>query len=395
MTAVVEHEPTSAAALVAVLGSAHTVPTFEDLDRYLEVSIDEDVVVLGSSVELQAALRLSERMRISRPSLSVVLVRRRIDNSILTNALRSGVREVVEERDLAGLNAAVRRAAELSHALRQGHGEAGGPRRGARLLTVFSAKGGCGKTTFALNLATALHRRGDRVCLVDLDLAFGDVAISLQVQPQHTIADAVPLAETLDAGAAVSLLTVHSSGLSVLAAPMEPYLRDIIPAELVGRVLDVLSSEFDWIVVDTPPVFEDHVLQAFDRSELLVLLVTPDIPALKNLKLTLDTLNLLNYPQHVRRIVVNRSDARVGLSLRDIEHTLGTPLTARVPSSRDVPASINRGVALVLDDPRHPVSQAIQAFADEYASSVTTAADTKSHAKPTTPSRSRWRVRLP
>ncbi len=395
MTAVVEHEPTSAAALVAVLGSAHTVPTFEDLDRHLEASADEDVVVLGGSVELQAALRLSERMRISRPSLSVVLVRRRIDNSILTNALRSGVREVVEERDLAGLNAAVRRAAEISRALRQGLGEAAGPRRGARLLTVFSAKGGCGKTTFALNLATALHRRGDRVCLVDLDLAFGDVAISLQVQPQHTIADAVPLADTLDAGAVVSLLTIHPSGLSVLAAPMEPYLRDVIPAELVGRVLDVLSSEFDWIVVDTPPGFEDHVLQAFDRSELLVLLVTPDIPALKNLKLTLDTLNLLNYPQHVRRVVVNRSDARVGLSLKDIEHTLGTPLTARVPSSRDVPASINRGVALVLDDPRHPVSQAIQAFADEYASSVATTSDAKAPAKPVTSTRGRWRVRLP
>ncbi len=268
------------------------------------------------------------------------------------------------------------------------------PRRGARMLTVFSAKGGCGKTTFAVNLAAALHRRGDRVCLVDLDLAFGDVAISIQVQPQHTIADAVPLAETLDPGAAVSLLTSHESGLSILAAPTEPYLRDVIPAELVGRVLDVLSSEFDWIVVDTPPVFEDHVLQAFDRSELLVLLVTPDIPALKNLKLTLDTLNLLNYPQHVRRIVVNRSDARVGLSLKDIEHTLGTPLTARVPSSRDVPASINRGVALVLDDPRHPVSQAIQAFADDYALSIATPGEGVSVAKSTT-GRHRWRVRLP
>jgi pilus assembly protein CpaE len=371
MTLVVEPEAQAAATLVAALASARSVATLDDLRHHLEEFPDEEAVVIGASVDLSSALRFSERMRLDRPTLGVVLVRRRLDSTLLADALRAGLREVVEERDLSGLYAAVRRTIDLTRALREAQG--GGISRGharARTVTVFAAKGGCGKTTFAINLATALSKRGGRACIADLDLAFGDVAISLQLMPQHTIAHAVPLAETLDRDGVLSLLTHHRSGVEVLAAPSEPYLREPVTAGLVGRALDVLTDEFDWVIIDTPPGFEDHVLHAFDRSDLLVLLVTPDIPALKNLKLTLDTLNLLNYAPDVRRVVVNRSDAKVGLSLNDIEHTLGTPLAALVPSSRDVPASINRGASLVLDHPRHPVSTAVQRFANEIAETL-------------------------
>jgi pilus assembly protein CpaE len=371
MTLVVEPEAQAAATLVAALASARSVATLDDLRHHLEEFPDEEAVVIGASVDLSSALRFSERMRLDRPTLGVVLVRRRLDSTLLADALRAGLREVVEERDLSGLYAAVRRTIDLTRALREAQG--GGVSRGharARTVTVFAAKGGCGKTTFAINLAAALSKRGGRACIADLDLAFGDVAISLQLMPQHTIAHAVPLAETLDRDGVLSLLTHHRSGVGVLAAPSEPYLREPVTAGLVGRALDVLTDEFDWVIIDTPPGFEDHVLHAFDRSDLLVLLVTPDIPALKNLKLTLDTLNLLNYAPDVRRVVVNRSDAKVGLSLNDIEHTLGTPLAALVPSSRDVPASINRGASLVLDHPRHPVSTAVQRFANEIAETL-------------------------
>lgn len=393
MTVVVEHEPQAAATLVAALAAARSLATFDDLRHHLDEYPDEEAVVIGASVDLGSALRFSERMRLDRPTLGVVLVRRRVDSTLLAGALRAGLREVVEERDLAGLNAAVRRTLDLTRAMRVAQAGGGVPRRHtrARVVTVFSAKGGCGKTSIAVNMAAALSNRGGRVCVVDLDLAFGDVAISLQLMPQHTIADAVPLAATLDRDGVLSLLTHHRSGIAVLAAPAEPYLRETVPAGLVGEALDVVTSEFDWVVIDTPPGFDDHVLQALDRSDVLMLLVTPDIPALKNLKLTLDTLDLLNYPREVRQVIVNRSDAKVGLSLGDIEHTLASPLAALVPSSRDVPASINRGVALVQDNPKHPVSQAIQRFADELAAGHGTAAP----AAPTPTGRRRRQSRLP
>ena len=146
-------------------------------------------------------------------------------------------------------------------------------------------------------MAAALADKGRReVCLVDLDLAFGDVAIALQLFPAHTIADAVPLGEYADFGALQALLTPHSPGLTTLVAPVEPGSGEGIPASLVSRVLQVLRDHFDYVIVDTPPAFDDHVLSAFDLSDVVALIATLDIPALKNLKLTLETMDLLELP---------------------------------------------------------------------------------------------------
>jgi pilus assembly protein CpaE len=368
---IVDHDSGAAETLKGALGGEATVLTSVDaLRRHLETDMSEDCVVLGPGVDQATALRLAEDLRLTRPTLGVVLVRRRIDTGVLGDALRAGVREVVDARDLSGLTAAVRRTRILGRALRDNADVPGsldepGPR--GRVLTVFSAKGGCGKTTVATNLAAVLADGGKRqVVLVDLDLAFGDVAIALQLFPSHTIADAIPLGDTLDAQGVAGLLTPHSPGLTTLVAPLEPGVASSIPAELVGRILDVLREQYDFVVVDTPPAFDDQVLAAFDRSDVIALLATLDIPAVKNLKLTLETMELLNYPPERYCVVMNRSDAKVGLALSDVEKTLGTKVVAQIPSSRDVPASTNRGVPLALEQPRHPVTLALAAFADEH-----------------------------
>ncbi|MCY7373804.1 MAG: AAA family ATPase [Spirochaetaceae bacterium] len=369
MTALVDLDAATAETLHAALGPESQVfPSLEALRRHLDGQFGEDTVVLGPTVDLGSALALAQTMRVSRPSLAVILVRRRVDTSVLTDALRAGVFEVVEERDLAGLTSSVRRARDLARQLRDTVSTSASsekPSTRGKLVTVFSAKGGCGKTTLATNLAAALADRGRRqVCLVDLDLAFGDVAIALQLFPAHTIADAVPLADSLDASALASLLTPHSPGLVALVAPIEPGTAESIPATLVSTILDLLKQQFDFVVVDTPPAFDDHVLAAFDQSDMVALLATLDIPALKNLKLTLETLDLLNYPRERWRLVLNRADSKVGLAVNEVEKTLKAPIVAQIPSSRDVPASINRGVPIVLDDPKHPVTLAIKAFAE-------------------------------
>ncbi len=381
MTAIVDLDPTTAETLRAALGpESQILPSLDALRRHLETHFAEDAVVLGPTVDLGSAMSLAESMRVIRPSLAVILVRRRVDTAVLTEALRSGVFEVVEERDLAGLNSSVRRARELARRLRDtvpGAVTTEAPHNRGRLITVFSAKGGCGKTTLATNLAAALADHGRReVCLVDLDLAFGDVAIAMQLFPAHTIADAVPLADSLDASAVASLLTPHSPGLTTLVAPIEPGTAESIPATLVSAVLTLLKQQFDFVVVDTPPAFDDHVLAAFDQSDMVALLATLDIPALKNLKLTLETLDLLNYPRDRWRLVLNRADSKVGLAVSEVEKTLKAPISVQIPSSRDVPASINRGVPIVLDDPKHPVSLAIKAFAENDVAAGLTSGET-------------------
>ena len=376
MTAIVEFDPLGADSIKSALGrDAAVLPGLDALKAHLDINMFEDCVVLGPSVDQQDVFAISEDMRLRRPSLGVVMVRRRIDTAILTDALRAGVREVVQERDLAGLANAVSRQREIAARLRERseNAEDGlAPSRRGRIVTVFSAKGGCGKTTLSTNLAAALADSGKgSVALVDLDLAFGDVAIALQLFPTHTIADAVPLGENLDGPALLSLLTAHRSGLQALVAPMEPSAADAIGTPLVVRILDLLAEEFDYIVVDTPPALDDNVLAAFDRSDVVALLATLDIPALKNLKLTLETLDLIGFSRDRCKIVLNRSDSKVGLALSEVEKTLKAQVVAQIPSSRDVPASTNRGVALVSDDPKNPVSLAIRKFIDDYVITTT------------------------
>lgn len=340
--------------------------SMDALRRHILDQTVVDVVVIAPSIPVEDAYHFAGSVRISHPDIGVVLIRRRVDAVALADALRAGVREVVSHRDLAALVEAVRRNQELARAMRQTAGsaeDADEPR--ARVVTVFSAKGGCGKTTLSTNLAAALADGGKRqVCLVDLDLSFGDVAIAMQLFPAHTIADAVQLSDSLDRAGVSSLLTPHSPGLTTLVAPVEPGSAESIPAALVGELLTLLRQMFDFIVIDTPPAFTDHVLAAFDQSDYIALIATLDIPALKNLKLTLETMDLLSYPRDRYRVVVNRADSKVGLSLSEVEKTLGAPIAAEIPSSRDVPAAINRGVPIVLDNRSHPVSVAIANFAE-------------------------------
>ncbi|MGZ4649717.1 MAG: AAA family ATPase [Kineosporiaceae bacterium] len=372
MTVICDLDPVVAEALGSAVGEAVVVTGVDALRKQLEEDPAEDTVVLGPTVDQNTAFRLAEQMRIWRPALFVILVRQRVDAGLLAESLRAGVFDVIDQRNISGLHNAVRRSEELAAKMRdqmreQSPSDTPPGRPKGRIITVFSAKGGCGKTTLATNMAAALADRGRReVCLVDLDLAFGDVAIALQLFPAHTIADAVPLGDNVDFGSLQTLLTPHSPGLTTLVAPVEPGTSEGIPATLVSRILEVLRAHFDFVIVDTPPAFDDHVLTAFDLSDVVALLATLDIPALKNLKLTLETMDLLNYPRDRWRIVLNRADSKVGLAIGEVEKSLRTPIAAQIPSSRDVPAAINRGVPIVLDDPRHPVSVAIKSFAERF-----------------------------
>jgi pilus assembly protein CpaE len=151
----------------------------------------------------------------------------------------------------------------------------------------------------------------------------------------------------------------------MLLAPTTPGDAEKIRMALVGELLMVLRTIFDFVVVDTPAQFSEHVLTAMDNSAHHVLLTTPDVPALKNLRITLDMLDLLSYPRQIRSVVLNRSDSKVGLSLEDVERVVRWPISAYIPSSRDVPISINKGTPMTLANPGHPSSQAIVRFAQQ------------------------------
>jgi pilus assembly protein CpaE len=364
MPIIVETNPTNAELFLSVSGAGTTVvPTLEELRRALAETPDEHAVVLGPGVDLEAAAALADNLRVTRPAVSVILMRRRVDTSVLAEALRSGMREVVEERDLTGLGEAVKRAHQVYRAV-TGPGSRLEDTPTGKLITVFSPKGGVGKTTIAANLAVAFCARGVRVCLVDLDLGFGDIAITLQLFPARTIADAVALEHDLDFSMLEPLLTPHRRGFSTLVAPVQPDAKDSIPASLISRVLSVLKQNFDYVIVDTSPAFDEHVLQAFDETDELLLVTTLDVPTLKNVKIACETLDLLNFPKPRRHLVLNRADDKVGLTADKVETTLDMKIAQAIPTSSEVANATNAGEPITASHPKHAVSQAIHRLAE-------------------------------
>ncbi len=362
-------KPAATSAEVYSIGDdVRTADSLQMAAKLLDGDPGETLVVVGPEAPTREALAFANSLRMARPAVGVVLIRERVDVTLLTLALQAGVREVVPAGDYEALSAACRRSREVSRRLAvTAVTEAARPPVDGRLVTVFAAKGGCGKTTLATNLGVVLHQgTGRRVCVVDLDLSFGDVAISVQLDPARTVVDALPMAGHLDITGAASLLTRYRPGLEMLLAPVTPGDAEKVPPSLVTELLGVLRGMFDFVVVDTPAHFSEHVLVAMDASAHHVLLTTPDVPALKNLRVTLDMLDLLSYPRQIRSVVLNRSGSKVGLSLDDVERAVRCPIAAHVPSSLAVPVSINQGTPITMASPQHPVSQAITRFAQQH-----------------------------
>jgi pilus assembly protein CpaE len=352
--------------MMASLGPAtHAVPTLDEATLTLTAAPDERLVIIGPDVPLEQIAAFGHRLHAERPDVALILLRGTVDQTTAEFAASAGITEVVPAGDPRALADAYSRALSVLRIFDPGPDEP--EARQGEVVTVFSAKGGCGKTTLATNLAVVLSRvDSQRVCLVDLDLDFGDVAISLRLTPARTLLDAAELQKSGRLGDGESslegLTTPFSPQLDCVLAPAEPGDGDRISAELVTGLLGELRTRYDYIVVDTPSHFTDHVLAALDSTDHYVLVTTPEIPSLKNLRLTLDMFDLLHYPREKRLIVFNRSDDKTGLTAADIESTVKAPIASHIPSSRDVPVSINKGVPLAQSEPKHPVSSAIRDF---------------------------------
>jgi pilus assembly protein CpaE len=368
MTILYEQWDQHAQQLASLLGDDLTVVNSAmHLAEAVTGDLAEVLVVFGPSTALAEAVAFAEQSRSRRPNLGVILLRHHLDASVMAEALRAGVREVVAIGDRDGIVAACARSLETSEQLGSDEAapDAQGPTDG-QIIAVFSGKGGTGKSVLATNLAVALTAGGQRsVCLVDLDLTFGDVAIMLELAPDRTIAAAIPVADRIDDVGFRTLLTRHRSGVDTLLAPVQPAEAEQVSRDLIAELLYLARGSFDHVVIDCASTLNDQMLAALDAAHHFVLITTPELPALKSLRVTLDTFDLLDYPKDRRTVVLNRADSKVGLTLSDVERAIRMPISAHVPSSRDVPTSINRGTPIVFDQPNHPVSAAIKDLANK------------------------------
>jgi pilus assembly protein CpaE len=238
------------------------------------------------------------------------------------------------------------------------------PTRRGRIVTVFSPKGGTGKTVTSTNLAAAFAKfEGKRTLLLDLDLQFGDAAIMLGLEPEKTIYDLVVAPGELDSEKLAGYTTRHPSGLDILPAPVRPEDAELVTETKLSRLLEVARESYDVIVVDTSPFFHGPMLATLDRTDELLLVCGLDVPTLKNVRLALQTLELLAFPQNRIRVVLNRANSKVGMKRGEVEGALSVKIRFEVPSDRAVPIAVNRGNPAVLAESGADFSKAIREMA--------------------------------
>lgn len=347
-----------------------TVESFPSADACAPL-LDEEhpaVVVVGPTEVAANGISLAELIEHDGGDAAVLLIAGAVDTQLLRAAIKAGVRDVIVASD--GADAAVASILAASKAVarrRESAVEVQPPAQEARLgkvITVFSTKGGVGKSVLATNLACVVARDlGKRTILVDLDLEFGDVSVMLQIAPDRTIYDAVQVIDRLDAEMMQGFLAEHSSGLHALLAPVRPEEAESVTTGRIGQILAILRTLADFVIIDTPASLSDVVLSALEQSDVVLAVATLDVPSVKNTKVSLQKLHQLGLDGSRVRLVLNRADSKVWLEPHEIEKAIADRIVARIPSDRIVPRSVNKGVPVVMDAPRSAVARSIVALA--------------------------------
>jgi pilus assembly protein CpaE len=264
-------------------------------------------------------------------------------NGIVETGLKVGASDVlVLPQPVETLLFALRKAARAKN---------GDDARRGTVVTVFSPKGGSGKTVLATNLAVAAQRSGLSTLLLDFDLQFGDVALTLAVPPRATIADLAGSSGEIDVDKLKAFVcTDGRSSVGVLAAPKRPEEAQVVGQQELAQIVDAARTAYGAVVVDTGPLFDAAMLAALDRTDHLLLICNPEVTSLKNVRIGLETIDRLGFPRERIEIVANRMGAVGGVSRSEMEEALETTIAFELPDDPAVPAAINRATPAVLAD---------------------------------------------
>jgi pilus assembly protein CpaE len=320
----------------------------------LASSVDVALHVLDSSAHGDIA-RDIQKLR-DRVDVPLILAAYGEPNGIVETGLEVGAADVlVLPQSAETVMFALRKAARARKA-----DEAG------KVVTVFSPKGGSGKTVLATNLAAASALAGRRTLLIDLDLQFGDAALALSVTPKASISELAASAGRADVDKLNAFVSSEErTGLALLAAPKRPEEAEAVGQGELSDLLDAARQAYDAVVIDTGPQFDRAMLSALDHSERLLMVCNPEVTSLKNVRIGLETIDRLGFPRERTSLVVNRVGATGAIERADIERALETPIAFELPDDPAVPVAINRATPVVIGDARSKFGRAVTALAAE------------------------------
>ena len=326
-----------------------------------------EVLILGPDVPVEDALRLATVFDVQLPELSVILVGD-ADPAFVLLAMRAGIRDILSpEADPAQIRVLLERACQ-SFASRTRTSTPKSPDSPKGLVIgVFSPKGGVGKTTIATNIAIGLGKVAPMsVVIVDLDLQFGDVASGLYLDPEHTVTDAVSTSASQESLVLKAFLTVHPGSIYALCAPRSPIEADDITPQQVTRLLEQLAEQFQYVIVDTAPGLPEIGLAALEQCTDVVWVTGMDVPSIRGLRSGLDILRKLDLLPETRHVVLNMADSKSGLSVQDVEATIGAPVDVSIPRSKAVAFSTNRGIPILQTGRRDPAVKGLRQLVERF-----------------------------
>jgi pilus assembly protein CpaE len=319
-----------------------------------------DVVLIGEDIAVNEALSLAESIDASCPGVDIVLVAEP-ETDLVVRAMRVGVRDIVSPTIGSDeLKVIMQRSTHGERSQVRSITPAVTPGDRSRVVVVASPKGGVGKSVVATNVAVALAKDWPmQTVLVDLDLQFGDAGMMLDLTPVHTVADAFESTAALDTLILKTFLTVHASGFYVLCGAESPTVKDKVSAEQVTHLIQQLSAQFRYVVVDTSAGLHETTLSAIDSATDLVLVSTMDVTSTSALRKEIQVLDDLDLIPASRHFVLNFADRKSGVGVRSVEAAIGLPVDVIVPRSSDVPLAGNLGQAVVNRHRSGPVAKAI------------------------------------
>jgi pilus assembly protein CpaE len=347
----------------------------------LSQDLSPDVVLMDINMPDMDGITATEAIRAKQPTIQVIILSVQGDQNYMRRAMLAGARDFLTKPPMGDeLISAIRRAGAMAQTERSKSVQVpvaplsgnvgamigyGGPK--GKIVTIYSPKGGTGCTTLAVNLALTLNNEDTRVALVDGNLQFGDVAVFINEQGKNTIIDLAPRAEELDPEIVEDVMLKHAaSGLHVLAAPSRPEYAERVSSSDFAKVLEYLRQMYAYVIVDTPSLLTDSTLSAIDVSDLVVLVTTQDIPAIKNCRLFLDLLQTLGVERDRILFVMNRYDKRINITPDRVAENLKQEVASVIPlDEQTVTKAVNRGIPFVLESRNQPAARGVFSLAEQ------------------------------
>lgn len=343
-------------------------------------SLRPDIVLMDINMPDIDGITATETICQSVPEVQIIMMSVQGETDYLRRSMLAGAREfLVKPFSADELIASIRRVYQLKPRVAPAAPEILRPQQATEsrspvaaitpsegaIISVYSPKGGAGCSTIATNLALALHNGDSRAALVDGDLQFGDVAVLLNLQPSRSISDVVPHIDALDTDFLSDVMLTHPSGMKILLAPPRPDVAEMVRADDMREVLRSLNLLHDYTVVDTSSYLDDVVLTIMEVSDWILLVTTPDIPSIKNVRLVLEALDALDYLRKTR-LVINMTGRKDGITEKDIVTHIKHPVFLAIPRDNgSVTAAANQGVPVMVSSQKSPIVRSIVKLAEQ------------------------------